>query len=124
VPKKFQFVFFACVFFLGSAAAESEIPVSPDDLLAAYKSNEVAADMEYQGKPLSLVGAVKKISKNMWGQIIIEFSTSNQFVSVNARINKGNEQQAAQTKIGERIRLHCIGQGMTLGFPFVGKCHF
>jgi hypothetical protein len=115
------------ILFLGCsivAHAETEIQVTPDDLLDAYKANEVGADQAYRGKRLLVVGSVKKVSKNFLGQIMVDLSTDERFSWVTARLEKETEKQTAQLKPADRIKLHCVGEGMTLGFPFVGKCNF
>lgn len=46
-------------------AQASPLPIKADDLIKAYKTNEVAADQKYKGKLLGVGGVVSDISETL-----------------------------------------------------------
>jgi hypothetical protein len=56
------------------AAALAAAPVlSPDDLLAAYTSNEVNADQRFKGRLLKVRGTIDSIGKDVTGTSYVTF---------------------------------------------------
>ena len=86
-----------------------EIFTDAAQLYAEYNANEVAADIKHKGKTLAITGQVKSIDKDFSGNIIIRLVVENQFQSIDATVQKTQEQQAATLAIGQTTQLICQG---------------
>jgi len=98
--------------------------VSALKLFIDYQGNEVAADDMYKGRLLAVQGMVTSIRKDMFDKIYVSLATPNEFMNVQAHLDKGSESQAASLQRGEVINVVCTGGGMILGSPMLEKCSF
>jgi uncharacterized membrane protein YvbJ len=90
------------------------------DLSAAYKANEVAADMKYKGKRLLVTATVESINKDFKDEVWVGLKTDNQFMPIHAE--GFSPEQVANLKKGSQIEIACTGAGMTVGSPFLKNC--
>jgi hypothetical protein len=90
---------------------KTPIVVSPSELLAEYKANEVAADLKYKGRWLRLQGEVDKIAKDIADRIYVTLKSGGRFelLSVQCHFDDKFTAQAAQLTKGQTITV-------------VGKC--
>jgi hypothetical protein len=96
------------------------IAISADDLYAAYKANEVAADAKYKGKTLEVTGVVGSISKDVMDDPYITLvTTENEFETVNAYFSKGAMQKLSELRKGQGVTVTCRGNGMVLTSPML-----
>jgi hypothetical protein len=107
-----------------SVGETTAIQVSAAQLYSVYKRNEVLADSQYKGKQLIVEGVVREIRKDMFDEAVIELMTANEFESVSANLDKGEEAKAAELSKGMAVTLLCEGAGATLGSPILRKCRF
>lgn len=99
---------------------ESTITVDSSTLSAEYKANEVAADLKYKGKRLTVTGTVASINKDFTDSVWVGLSTDNEFMPIHAEGFRPS--QVAELKKGDRIQITCTGAGMFVGDPFLKNC--
>jgi hypothetical protein len=88
-------------------ASEAPIKVPADRLIAAYKSNEVAADNQYKGKLVETVGIVGDVKKDILDQIYVTLGTGAQFElpTVQCFFSDEYASKAAALKKGQRLTI-------------------
>jgi hypothetical protein len=93
-----------------AAPRTADIVVDAATLIAAYESNEVAADMKYKGKVLQVSGKVGDIKKDILDNIYVTLGTGKQFElrQVQAFFDDADAGRAATLSKGQRITV--IGQ--------------
>jgi hypothetical protein len=96
--------------------------VSASQLFAAYHDNEVAADEQYKGKPLVVIGSVDSINKDMFENGFLVLRDQNAFEGVHANLTGESMKTAGKLSPGQEVTLICTGQGMILGSPVVKDC--
>jgi tRNA_anti-like len=107
-------------------AADSEVTYSVDAvrLYEDYDANELAADRVYKGKSLLVAGTVIGIDKDVMGNILVRFATSNLIASTIATM-RASEANAAETlRKGAQLAVYCRGAGRSLGMPILRDCTF
>ena len=105
-------------------AEPAELPstVTADDLFDAYEANEVAADRQYKGKALQVIGTVQGISSDFMDDAVVELKTSNQFMPVRATGDDDFNSAAASLSKGTRVVLLCKGGGEVVASPLLKDC--
>lgn len=99
----------------------SVYPVSADDLLDAYKDNEVRADQQFSGKVLAVTGSVASVEKNgIDNSITLNFLTK-RFEYVEAFLASGQDAAAAKLTKGERVTVRCRSAGVS-GTVYLRGC--
>jgi hypothetical protein len=98
--------------------------VTAMELFSAYQRNEVLADSQYKGKELIVTGTVAEIRKDMFDNAVVDLATTNEFESVLAYLDKGEEAKAATLSKGMAVTLLCEGGGATMGSPDLRNCRF
>ncbi len=98
--------------------------VTAMELFSAYQRNEVLADSQYKGKELIVTGTVAEIRKDIFDQAVVDLATANEFESVSAYLDKGEEAQAATLSKEMSVTLLCVGNGATIGSPSLQNCRF
>jgi hypothetical protein len=93
-------------------------------LYVDYQRNEVAADNVYKGRSLAVQGVVASINKDFRDKIYIQLAALNEFESVQAHLDEGNESNAAALQRGQSVSLLCTGGGMIIGSPMLENCSF
>jgi hypothetical protein len=106
------------------APVPNALKVSAMKLYVDYQRNEVAADSVYKGRLLAVQGIVTSINKDFLDKIYIQLAAPNEFESVQAHLDEGNESNAAALQRGESVSLLCTGGGMIIGSPMLEKCSF
>src|SRR5262249_51198809 len=102
-------------------ASNSEVvDVTADDLHAAYKRNEVAADEKYRGKVLDVTGAVQRIRKDIRDVPYVELWTSNEFEPVWAYFQ--DPAGLSTLSAGRHITARCVGGNVAIGSPMLRGC--
>ena len=99
-----------------------DLATDASTLWRAYHSNELAADNEFKGKQLGIVGVISSIRKDFADNVILELRSPNQFMSTSAYVGTSELSKAAALKNGERVLLKCSGDGMVVGTPVLKEC--
>ncbi len=85
-------------------SSKPELTIKAEQLFAKYVANEVAADREYKGKILQVVGYVKSISKSIVDdQIYVSLSTDEMFGGIQCFFSKDKENVIAQLTKGQYV---------------------
>jgi hypothetical protein len=104
--------------------APPQLRVTATNLAAAYDANEVAADNEFSGKRLEVVGFIASIDKGPFGAVHIRMMGTNEFQPVDATMKDGNDQIAAQLSRGEPVAVICGEIQRILGSVILSNCDF
>ena len=97
------------------------MPVKADDLIKAYKANEIAADEKYRGKLLEVAGKVSDISDTLGSlQVDLGISTKDfEMVTVKCSFPDSERPKIAKLQKGNTATFLGRGDGMTAGL-YVG----
>ncbi|MFC7419365.1 hypothetical protein ACFQNF_05680 [Iodobacter arcticus] len=102
--------------------AAPALAVTAKTLGKAYEDNEAAADQQYKDKVLEVSGSIKSITKGPFDEVVVELKSGNDFLGVQAKLNKTDEAKAGQLKKGQAIKLHCTGAGEVTSIPMLDEC--
>ena len=104
--------------------AEPPIQVTANELLKAYKDNEVAANQKYKGKQLILNARISRIEAGIGDQPYLVLAAGNEFEfsRPQARLAEDQEAVAATLKKGQQVLLQCIGNSEVGGTPMLKDC--
>lgn len=102
------------------ADASDAIAVNAEELFAAYKANEIAADQRYKGKPIRVSGVIEDITSDVFDNAVVQFQAGGFMEQVHAGGLPNTV--AAQLSKGERVSLLCKGNGEVIGFPMLDEC--
>lgn len=109
-----------------TAAIDSH--VDDDGVLTAqqywleYQANEVAADLKFRSKPVTIKGEVLSIRKGTFGGIFVDLATSSERNNVSASFEKELESFVAKLSKGDKVVLSCVGNGLSFGAPTLRNC--
>lgn len=100
------------------------IEVTANQLLKAYKNNEVAANQQYKGKVLLVSGVVDSIQAGLNDKPYISLKAGGEFEfnTPQARLIDSDEAKAATLSKGQKILLKCIGDSEVAGTPMLKDC--
>lgn len=102
------------------AYASDAIAINAEELFAAYKANEIAADQRYKGKPIRISGVIEDITSDPFDNAVVQFQAGGFMEQVHAGGLPNTI--AAQLSKGERVSLLCKGGGEVIGFPMLEEC--
>lgn len=103
-----------------AAVAEVDaIAVDAATLHQAYAENEVAADQQYKGKPLTVSGHISDITSDVTDDPVVSLRVGD-FESVHA--TGLPKDVAASLKKGQSITVNCVGGGEVIGTPVLREC--
>ncbi|MFJ4288739.1 hypothetical protein ACIP1U_02960 [Cupriavidus sp. NPDC089707] len=103
---------------------EPPVQVTANELLKAYKENEIAANQKYKGKQLILNARISSIEAGMGEEPYLVLTAGNEFEfsRPQAHLAKGQEAAAATLKKGQQVKLECIGNSEVAGTPMLKDC--
>ncbi|VTU36138.1 OB-fold protein [Variovorax sp. PBL-E5] len=104
---------------ISPSPSASDIRLDAPSLFAAYKANEVAADLKYKGKQLLVTGRLESISKDFADDPYLSIQSGNEFESVRANFDKSAIAELATLQRGQIVTLHCTGGGMVVQSPML-----
>lgn len=101
-------------------APAADIAISADELFRAYDANEVAADLKYKGRLITVEGKVDGINVSFDGEPYIVLAVTGQFLSgVRLNFSKAAMPHLARVQKGAVIRVRCEAKGMVLRSPYL-----
>ena len=113
-------------------AQEAPVPAEPeqletvtaDQILNAYKNNEVAANQALKDKKFIVTGTIDSISADFSDKPVIELKAGGEyeFNQPRASLAEGEENKAASLAKGQRISMVCIGNSEVAGTPMLKDC--
>lgn len=98
------------------------IEATAKQLYADYEANEVSADDKYKGKPLSITGVIKKISKNAFDATYIALAAGDQFGLDDVWAFCDDKSALGKLKRGEKVVMTCLGNGLIVNTPVLKNC--
>lgn len=96
-----------------------------NEIAKAYADNVVTADNKFKDIRFNVSGTVADVSKNMIEEPYVRLkggvneSKEPQFV-----LQQSEKDKASELKVGQNIKLECIGQGDLAEIPMAGECKF
>lgn len=109
-----------------SVAAQTDpgMPVTAQELFAAYDENEVAAQQSYGDKVLLVSGTVSAVTLDFSDDPVVQLETSNQFSSVQASFDESFSTRAAALRKGQKVTVRCEKVTEVVGTPMLSGCTF
>lgn len=111
-----------------SEAPQAEVvqplEVTSDEILKAYKSNEIAANKRFKGQNLLVTGKIDSIEADFSDEPVIVFKTTDQyeFLKPRASLIKDDQDKAADLSKGQNIKLLCSKVSEVAGMPTLDEC--
>jgi hypothetical protein len=96
-----------------------------NEIAKAYADNVVTADNKFKDITFNVTGTVAEVSKNLIKEPYVRLKggvntdKEPQFV-----LQQSEKDKAAELKVGQNIKLQCIGQGNLAEIPMAGECKF
>ena len=110
-------------FFVGKSFSKVIKPTS-EEILKAYKTNEMAANKRFKGQQLLVSGKIDSIEADVSDNAVITFKTADQyeFLKPRASLNKVETEKATTLSKGQNIKLLCSDISEIAGMPHLKKC--
>lgn len=94
--------------------------LSAAELFRIYDENEVAADLKFKGRLLTIEGKVESINVSFSGEPYISLEVPGQILSgVRLNFSKAAMQRLAKVQKGVVIRVTCEARGMVIRSPYL-----
>lgn len=101
---------------------EDIVKVKATKLFSDYDSNEVKADQIYRHKELIVDGTIYSIDRSIGENYYITLKVGKSFDRVHALFDEKHLNILASLKKEQKIKLHCIGDGMLMHIPTLKDC--
>ncbi len=100
------------------------VEVTADELLAAYKENELAGDQKYKGKTLVVTGVLDSIQSGIGDApfLLLKAGDEYEFNMPQAHFDKSETESLVALKKGESITVQCVSSGEVMGSPMLNEC--
>ncbi len=107
-----------------AAPVEEVINVTADELLAAYKENELAGDKQFKGKTLLVTGVLDSIQSGIGDSpfLLLKAGDEFEFNMPQAHFNASETDSLVALKKGARIQIQCVSEGEMMGAPMLKDC--
>lgn len=107
-----------------SGAVEPAIEVTADQLLNAYKNNEVAANQQFKGKKLLVSATIDSIQAGLGDEPYLSLRAGGEmeFNRPQAHLADSEQSKAAALNKGQKVKLLCIGNSEIAGSPMLADC--
>lgn len=87
-----------------------------------YAENELAVDEILKGKPVRVAGTVKSVSKDMFGNLLINFEVDNQFMNATMNMERSEAGKMAAIRAGQSVTVQCVSMRRIVGSPYGKGC--
>lgn len=107
-----------------SAPSVPPVEVSANDLLKAYKDNEIAANNKFKDKSVLVSGMLKSIGADFSDKPLLTLKAGGEFEfnEPQATLAESDEPKAATLSKGQKIKLLCVGNSEVAGTPMLKDC--
>lgn len=101
------------------------------EIVDTYNQNGAAADRTFDGKRLTIAGAVRSVEKDFWGDYVVKFEglgTFNIFnlgskvTEIELTFPEKESGKLLEVRKGDVIAANCIGRGLSAGIYSADKC--
>ncbi len=98
--------------------------VTSEEILKAYKTNEIAANKKFKDQNLLVSGRIDSIEADFSDDPVIVFKTADQyeFLKPRASLAKDEQDKAAELAKGQDIKLLCSKISEVAGMPTLSEC--
>lgn len=107
-----------------TASVEPAIEVTADQLLNAYKNNEVAANQQFKGKKLLVSATIDSIQAGLGDEPYLSLRAGGEmeFNRPQAHLADSEQSKAATLNKGQKVKLLCVGNSEIAGSPMLADC--
>ena len=104
---------------------------SAREIVDTYNQNEADADKIFDGKRLSIGGAVRSVEKDFWGDYVVKFeglgeinifNLGSKVTEIELTFPKKQSEKLKGVRKGDGLIANCIGRGLSLGTYSADKC--
>lgn len=101
------------------------------EIVDTYNQNEAAADRIFDGKRLTIAGAVRSVEKDFWGDYVVKFDGLGAFnifnlggkvTEIELTFLEKESGKLLEVRKGDVIAANCIGRGLSAGIYSADKC--
>lgn len=109
---------------VSNEAAEPPVDVTADQLLNAYKNNEVSANQQFKGKTLLVSATIDSIQAGFNDEPYISLKAGGEieFNQPQAHLADSELSKAATLSKGQKVKLLCVGNSEIAGSPMLADC--
>lgn len=104
------------------AEAKKPVEYTATKLFKDYDANEVATDAKIGRNPVLVSGKIDSIDKNVFGSIVIQLTTPNQFMPARMMMEDSESGKAAALNKGQAVKILCKNMSRILGSPSGTSC--
>ena len=103
---------------------EPPVEVTANQLLDAYKNNEVAANQQFKGKKLLVSATIDSIQAGLGDEpyLALKAGGEMEFNQPQAHLADSEQSKAAALSKGQQVKLLCIGNSEVAGSPMLADC--
>ena len=103
---------------------EPPIEVTADQLLTAYKNNEIAANQQFKGKNLLVSATIDSIQAGLGDEPYLDLKAGGEmeFNKPQAHLADSEQAKAATLSKGQKVKLLCVGNSEIAGSPMLKDC--
>ena len=91
-------------------------------IVSAYESNELAADKEFLGKTVMIVGYVKEIGEDIYNGFYVSLSSGSYLITVRCFFSRVYYQSLVALRKGQKVVIKGIGLGKSIFSIDFGSC--
>jgi hypothetical protein len=104
--------------------ATPPMEVTSEEILKAYKTNEMAANKKFKNQKLLVTGEIDSIEADISDNAVITFKTADKYEFLNPRASLTKEETDNATNLakGQSIKLLCLDISEVAGMPHLKKC--
>lgn len=104
--------------------AAPPLEVTSEEILNAYKTNEIAANKKFKDQNVLVTGKIESIEADFSDDPVIVFKTADQyeFLKPRASLTKQEQDKAAELSKGQSIKLLCSRISEVAGMPTMSEC--
>jgi hypothetical protein len=104
---------------------------SAREIVDTYNQNEADADKIFDGKRLSIGGAVRSVEKDFWGDYVVKFeglgginifNLGSKVTEIELTFPKKQSEKLKGVRKDDGLIANCIGRGLSLGTYSADKC--
>lgn len=95
-----------------------DIVTDAETVVSDYEANEIAGDVKYKGKIVTLSGQVSRIDSSFTGSPTVHLGKSFKTVAISGL----SAEIASELRKGQNVTVTCRGSGEVIGFPQFRDC--
>ena len=105
-----------------TTSAEPPIETTANELLKAYKENEISANQKYKDKSIRISATIAAIQADIGDKPLLSLKANDSFSQPQAFLADSAIEKAASLKKGQKVVLLCTGNSEVAGIPMLKDC--